>query len=58
MLGLFDRITIDPALCPEEPTIRGLRHPVESLLELRGAGMTLEAILADDSTWSGRTVRR
>ena len=43
----FDRITIDPSICHGKPCIRGLRYPVEMLLELLGAGMTKEEILAD-----------
>jgi len=41
------RITIDPNLCHGKPCIRGLRYPVETLLELLSAGMTVEEILAD-----------
>ena len=44
---LMQRITIDPNLCHGKPCIRGLRYPVESLLELLSAGMTIEEILAD-----------
>ena len=44
---LLSRITIDPAVCHGKPCVRGLRYPVESLLELLSAGMTTEEILAD-----------
>lgn len=44
---LLDRITIDPHLCHGKPCIRGLRYPVEFLLELLAAGMTHTEILAD-----------
>ncbi len=44
---LLTRITIDPAICHGKPTIRGLRYPVDFILELFSAGMTSEAILAD-----------
>ena len=30
---LLSRITIDPTVCHGKPTIRGLRYPVESMLE-------------------------
>ncbi|MCT7983327.1 DUF433 domain-containing protein [Laspinema sp. A4] len=30
----LQRITIDPEICHEKPCIRGLRYPVEFLLEL------------------------
>ena len=44
---LLDRITIDPDICHGKPSIRGLRYPVEVLLELMSSGMTIEEILAD-----------
>lgn len=43
----MDRITIDPAICHGKPCIRGLRYPVEVILELLSSGMTIEDILAD-----------
>ena len=42
-----ERITIDPAICHGKPTIRGLRYPVETILELLSAGMTHDEILSD-----------
>lgn len=42
-----DRITIDPAICHGKPCIRGLRYPVESLLELLAGGMSVEQVLED-----------
>ena len=36
-----------PHICHGKPCIRGLRYPVEILLELLSAGMTVEEILAD-----------
>lgn len=44
---LLDRITVDPDICHGKPTIRGLRYPVNSMLELLASGMTIEEILAD-----------
>jgi uncharacterized protein (DUF433 family) len=44
---LLARITIDPAVCHGKPCVRGLRYPVETLLELLSSGMTAEEILAD-----------
>ena len=44
---LTDRITIDPDICHGKPVIRGLRYPVEMILELLSAGMTTDDILAD-----------
>ncbi len=46
-MNLMDRITIDPEICHGKPVIRGLRYPVETILELLSAGMTTEEILAD-----------
>ncbi len=47
MDNLLERITIDPQICHGKPIIRGLRYPVETLLELMSAGMTIDEILAD-----------
>ena len=47
MTILMERITIDPEICHGKPCIRGLRYPVESLLELLSSGMTTDEILAD-----------
>ena len=46
-MNLADRITIDPEICHGKPTIRGLRYPVETILELLSSGMTNQEILAD-----------
>lgn len=48
-LTRLDRITTDPAICHGQPTVRGLRYTVESLLELLAAGMTIDQLLADYS---------
>jgi uncharacterized protein (DUF433 family) len=47
MEELLARITIDPAICHGKPTIRGLRYPVEFILELLSSGMSNEDIIAD-----------
>ncbi len=44
---LLERITTHPDLCHGKPCIRGLRYPVDMILELLSAGMTNEEILAD-----------
>ncbi len=44
---LLERITINPEINHGKPCIRGLRYPVEMLLELLSGGMTIEEILAD-----------
>jgi uncharacterized protein (DUF433 family) len=46
-MNLLDRIVIDPGVCHGKPTIRGLRYPVEMILELLSSGMTADEILAD-----------
>lgn len=47
--ALLRRITIDPEICHGKPTVRGLRYPVESLLEYLAAGDTTDEILAEFS---------
>jgi uncharacterized protein (DUF433 family) len=44
---LLGRITIDPTVCHGKPTIRGLRYPVESMLEYLAGGDSFEDILAE-----------
>jgi uncharacterized protein (DUF433 family) len=44
---LLTRITLDPEICHGKPCIRGLRYPVEMILELLSSGMTFEDILED-----------
>jgi len=44
---LLSRITVDPNVCHGKPCIRGLRYPVELLLELLSGDMTEQQILAD-----------
>ncbi|MRH90350.1 DUF433 domain-containing protein [Nocardia sp. SYP-A9097] len=46
-MSRLDRITSDPEICHGKPAIRGLRYPVEMLLELLAAGMSTEDILDD-----------
>ena len=40
-------ITINPEICHGKPCIRGLRYPVESVLEWLASGMTVDDILSD-----------
>ncbi len=47
MSASLSRITLDPSICHGKPCIRGLRYPVEMLLELLGAGMSFDEVLAD-----------
>jgi uncharacterized protein (DUF433 family) len=47
MKNLIDRITVNPDICQGKPTIRGVRYPVENMLELLASGMTIEELLND-----------
>ena len=44
---LLRRITVDPEICHGKPCIRGLRYPVETMLELLGGGMSIDEIPED-----------
>lgn len=44
---LTNRITINPDICHGKPVIRGLRYPVETMLELLSSRMTIEELLLD-----------
>jgi uncharacterized protein (DUF433 family) len=44
---IAQRITMDPEICHGKPCIRGLRYPVETILELLSSGMSVDEILAD-----------
>jgi uncharacterized protein (DUF433 family) len=44
---MLERITIDPAVCHGKACVRGLRYPVEVVLEWLASGMSVEEILAD-----------
>jgi uncharacterized protein (DUF433 family) len=43
----LSRITIDPEICHGKPVIRGLRYPVESILEYLAAGDSFDDALAE-----------
>ncbi len=47
MATLLNRITVQPDKCHGKPCIRGLRYPVEMLLELLSSGMTFDEVLVD-----------
>jgi len=44
---LLKRITLNPKVCFGKPTIRNKRYPVEIMLDLMSAGMTIEELLED-----------
>lgn len=47
METLLQRITHNSEICHGKPCIRGLRYPVEFVLELLSSGMTIDEILAN-----------
>ncbi|PIY11997.1 MAG: hypothetical protein COZ18_03030 [Flexibacter sp. CG_4_10_14_3_um_filter_32_15] len=47
MKNLLSRITIDSEICHGKPCIRGMRFPVEVILDMLGSGMTYEEIIED-----------
>ena len=47
MNSLLSRITVHPDICHGKPVVRGLRYPVEALLEYLAGGDTVEDLLAE-----------
>nr|WP_295930470.1 DUF433 domain-containing protein [uncultured Dyadobacter sp.] len=43
----LERISIDPAICHGKPSIRGMRWPVEVIIDMLGSGMSIPEILED-----------
>ncbi len=46
-MELISRVTVDPEVCHGKPCIRGMRWPVEVILDMLGSGMTIDEILSD-----------
>lgn len=46
-MNQMDRITIDLEICHGKPCIRGMRWPVEVIMDMLGSGMTIDEILSD-----------
>lgn len=46
-MNRIDRITIDPNVCHGKPCIRGMRWPVEVIIDMLGSGMTIKQIVQD-----------
>ncbi|GAA4703022.1 Uncharacterized conserved protein, DUF433 family [Promicromonospora umidemergens] len=46
-MSRLDRITSDPQVCHGQPVVRGLRYPVQMLLQLIASGMSADEILED-----------
>ncbi len=47
MQDLLKKITINPDICHGKTTIRGLRYPVDLILQWLGSGMSIDEILED-----------
>lgn len=47
VVSQLGRITVDPSVCHGKPVIRGLRYPVESMLEYLAAGDSIDDLLAE-----------
>jgi len=52
-----ESIDIDPEIMAGKPVIRGTRIPVELILRKLGAGMSVEAILADHPRLTADDIR-
>jgi uncharacterized protein (DUF433 family) len=46
-MKMIERITTDPEICHGKPCIRGMRWPVEVIIDMLGSGMAMEEILDD-----------
>lgn len=46
-MNLLNRITINPEICHGKPCVRGMRWPVEVVIDMLGFGMNMSAILSD-----------
>ena len=46
-MSRLDRIVSDPSICHGQPVVRGLRYPVEFILDLLASGMSNDEILGD-----------
>lgn len=46
-MNQMERITIDLEICHGKPCIRGMRWPVEVIMDMLGSGMTINEILED-----------
>ena len=45
--NLLSRITVDPEICHGKPCVRGLRYPVEAILEYLAGGDSTEDLLKE-----------
>ena len=45
--NLLSRITVDPDICHGKPCLRGLRYPVETILEYLAGGDSKDDLLSE-----------
>lgn len=46
-MNRLNRITINPEICHGKPCVRGMRWPVEVIIDLLSSGMNIDEILED-----------
>ena len=46
-MKLLDRITTNSQICHGKPCVRGMRWPVEVVIDMLGSGMRIEEMLED-----------
>lgn len=46
-MSYLERITVDSEICHGKPCIRGMRWPVEVIIDMVGSGMGFDQILSD-----------
>lgn len=46
-MNYLDRITTNPDICHGKPCIRGMRWPVEVIIDMLSSGMSTEEIIND-----------
>lgn len=46
-MNLLERITINENICHGKPCLRGMRWPVEVIIDLIGSGMSMDEIIED-----------
>ena len=53
----FERITVDPAVMGGQPTVRGLRFPVKTVVRMVAGGMTISQVLEEHPDLTENDVR-
>ncbi|MBW8334273.1 MAG: DUF433 domain-containing protein [Prolixibacteraceae bacterium] len=46
-MNQLSRITINKEICHGKPCVRGMRWPVEVIIDMLGSGMTIDEIIED-----------